>query len=152
MKIKKSKIWIGEFYPENQHYQSEANQTIGQAGITDNTIMNRRNVTNQLTEDGNLFIEKVKQFFKSVYDLDVKLTFSKYCGCSTCPCSPGFKIYAIINKIDNKKIKSEENCRFKIFYDNKNKRLDIQQPKDYYLLDNLLDNLDVVDNEKNQTN
>jgi hypothetical protein len=89
------KVKIGGFYMNSKYFRDEANQTIGQPIVGEEfekRLINRRKVTSKLTEEGK---EKKLQFiewFKNEFGVDIKLNWSKKCGCSMCPCSPGFEI------------------------------------------------------------
>ena len=120
------KFWICELYPDNSMYQDDANQTIGKPIFDYQTIANRRNVSNKLNPDGKQFIEKVKQYFRDNFNIEVKASFSKHCGCSMCPCSPGFKIICESDTLSP--IKSRNDFRMKI-WGNEKGDLDIRYPK-----------------------
>jgi hypothetical protein len=89
------KIWVAEYYPHNTHYVDEANQTIGQPLTSMTVLQNRRNVSKKLNAKGNKVLQRVIDHFEKKFKGigDVKVEFSSYCGCSMCPCSPGFKVF-----------------------------------------------------------
>jgi len=121
------KTKIGGVYLESRHYIDEANQTIGKPAIDGDVIVNRRNVTNKLTEEGKEILENVKKYFENVHGLEVKLSFSKYCGCSQCPCSPGYEIKAVVDPSANISRTKDED-RYSIFV-NDDDTLDVRPPK-----------------------
>lgn len=83
---------IGCLYLEPEHFTDEVNQTIGQPGLSSQIFQNRRNVTSRVNEKGQAIKEKVEKFFEQTYGWKVLLRWNRYCGCSMCPCSPGFDI------------------------------------------------------------
>lgn len=87
-----SKVKIGELFLRGECFADEANQTIGAPALSEEVFLNRRRVTSRLTEEGKAAKKLVIEHFKSEYGLDIKLRWSAYCGCSMCPCSPGFNI------------------------------------------------------------
>lgn len=89
---------IGEVYLDSSMFSSddEAAQTIGKAAVGPDAmtiIENRRKVKGRLNDFGaeqlKKVVEKVKGFFP---DSEVKVTWDRYCDCSMCPCSPGYRI------------------------------------------------------------
>lgn len=89
------KIKIGGFYMNSEYFQDEANQTIGQPLIGkefEKRVINRRMVTARLTKKGKEKKQQFIEWFKNEFGVDIKLNWSKNCGCSMCPCSPGFEI------------------------------------------------------------
>ena len=85
-------IRIGSLFLPSEAFQDEANQTIGAPAFSDEVIGNRRNVTSRLTPAGQIFQQSVIALFKSKYKVDVVLRWNIHCGCTMCPCSPGFNI------------------------------------------------------------
>jgi len=87
---------IGELYFSNNFFLDEESKTIGQPAIGENmmTILkNRRGVKGMLTPKGMEILKKVEQKIGKVFGgRKVKLKWDKYCGCSMCPCSPGFRV------------------------------------------------------------
>lgn len=91
---------IGSAFLPNDVFTSEANKTIGKPIVGKNyieVISNRRCVTGDVTESGHKILKKITTYFKRRYNLDVSFKWDIHCGCSVCPCSPGFNIYAEIN-------------------------------------------------------
>ena len=86
------KVRIAEVYMNAKSFADEANKTIGAPAITEEVILNRRKVTGRLTEIGEINKQKVIDYFKTNYSIDVKLKWNVKCGCSSCPCSPGFDV------------------------------------------------------------
>lgn len=86
---------IGSLFLNPSHFASEANQTIGAPIIGPNMeqlILNRRGANSELTPAGNSVLAQVRWHFKSNHNVKVYIRWSRYAGCSTCPCSPGFNI------------------------------------------------------------
>ena len=84
---------IGEVYFDPTFFIGEAEKTIGQPALDQTTIVNRRKVKGLLTDEGqkhlNIIIKAVKEAFKCD---TVIAKWDKYCGCGSCPCSPGYRI------------------------------------------------------------
>ena len=105
---------IGEVYFDSPFFKGEEEQTIGQPIIGPNAMTifeNRRKVKGHLTTEGR---EKLEQFIsevKRIFKVDkVKAVWDKHCGCSMCPCSPGYRI-----KIEgNYRYRSSESTRFNL--------------------------------------
>ena len=92
----KLKTRVGTLYLEGVHFADEANKTVGEPCIgpeASTIIGNRRLVTDRLSDLGKRAIQRVKEYFKKEYNLEIKLKWSIHAGCTMCPCSPGFKIY-----------------------------------------------------------
>ena len=86
---------IGVFYLRSEHFVDEANKTVGQPGVGPDAMKvfeNRRKVTCRVTPQGRVLKEKAIEYFKKKYKIDVILCWSRFAGCSMCPCSPGFVI------------------------------------------------------------
>lgn len=86
---------IGTLYLDPKHYASEANQTVGAPIVGPNMevlIANRRESDSALTPAGEKVLEQVRYHFKANYNVKVYIRWSRFAGCSTCPCSPGFNI------------------------------------------------------------
>lgn len=89
---------IGEIYLGSEMFsdEDEAAKTIGKAAIGPDAVKiieNRRKVKGRLSELGKAELEKVVAVVKGLYpDTEVKVTWDRHCGCSMCPCSPGYRI------------------------------------------------------------
>lgn len=90
---------IGVLYMDGTFFNDEAAKTMGMPAIAGVVIKNRRAVTGKLTEAGKAWKKKVVAWFMKHYGVEVKLRWSRYAGCSMCPCSPGFKIMVDVNNI-----------------------------------------------------
>lgn len=128
---KVSKIWVAEYYPHNSHYADEANQTIGQPLTSMTVLQNRRNVSKKLNEKGNKVLQRVVEHFEAKFkDIgDVKVEFSRYCGCSMCPCSPGFKIFVELHRAVSYERMNEDNRYYISNGYNERPRLFCAQPR-----------------------
>lgn len=132
--MKTKKTWVGELFFDEMFYADEANKTVCQPGLTSEVLMNRRNVTDKLTEEGKKMLERVKKELTEelVSGVKVSFVFSKYCGCSMCPCSPGFKV--IVNyPVDIKVGRSTDESRFHVWVDKDT--MEFRQPSKVYYLD-----------------
>ena len=137
------KLWIAEVYPNSEMYADEANKTIGKPIIGANAaqlIMNRRSVSNKLTELGNKAMNEVIDFFQDFFDetrFKVTVKFDVHCGCAMCPCSPGFKVF--VETIKEKEFidlrgcgRLKEDARINVWFDDKNKIAHTWKPKNIY--------------------
>jgi hypothetical protein len=69
-------------------------------------FQNRRRVTSRLTDDGNKKLQEKIQAIEKQFGIKiVKTRWDIHCGCSMCPCSPGFRLYG------DSSIKLEKNWR-----------------------------------------
>ena len=91
-------VSIGEVYLDSYFFkdEDEGAKTIGQPMIGENAqqiFENRRKVKGLLTPLGkdklNHIVSEIKGIFKTE---DVKAVWDRHCGCSMCPCSPGYRI------------------------------------------------------------
>jgi len=117
--MKMSRIRIGGLYLSSDHFADEANKTIGKPALSDQVIVNRRNVTPKLNPYGEEMRDNVRKIFSEQYDLEVEFSWSKHCGCTTCPCSPGFKIF--IRVPANSMLRVREENRVNVWVDNDGK-------------------------------
>lgn len=89
---------IGEVYLGSEMFASddEGAATIGKAAVgpdAEKIIENRRKVKGRLSELGAEHLRKVVEAVRSVFpESDVKVSWDRHCGCSMCPCSPGYRI------------------------------------------------------------
>ncbi len=130
---------VGEIYFESKFFADDdpAAQTIGKAIIGPDamTILeNRRKIKGRLNDTGYAELQKVIQRVKEIYpDSEVKVTWDKYCGCSSCPCSPGYRI-----KIEKGRFTdvSTKRNRFSLFVERTENgtRYNFINPKDSWLL------------------
>lgn len=89
-------------------------------------IANRRRLSKQpkLSPKGELFLKKVRGwFFRKFNGLKIDFKWDIKCGCTMCPCSPGFKIFAIKDdksrQLFDYNYRIRENDRFDIWSDDK---------------------------------
>lgn len=125
---------IGEVYLDSSMFSSddEGAQTIGKAAVGPDfmqIIENRRKVKGRLNDFGAEQLKKVVEKVKELYPEDeVKVTWDRYCGCSMCPCSPGYRI-----KVKAKThVSSSNNNRFSLHLSLKGKKIEYTffKPKD----------------------
>lgn len=106
---------IGEIYFDSSFFSDEASKTIGKPLVGPDLIKiveNRRNAKGRLTSDGQVYLTKIIDDLKKVFVNDeIKVVWDKFCGCSMCPCSPGYRV-----KI-NREVRSLEKYRFSLFVD-----------------------------------
>jgi hypothetical protein len=122
----------GVFFFGDGYYEGEAEKTIGEPIVgpdMEKRVQNRRNVKGKLTPKGQKFLEGVKEHFKTMYGLDVKFVWCVYCGCSMCPCSPGYNIKTVSN-IELPRLKEDD--RFDVYVEDD--ELDIREPKNKSIL------------------
>lgn len=107
---------IGEIYFDSSFFVDEASKTMGTAAVGPNAveiIQNRRKVTGRLKIEGQNHLAKIESDLKTVFPNDkIKIVWDRHCGCSMCPCSPGYRI-----KID-RDIRSLDKYRFSLHIDN----------------------------------
>lgn len=116
---------IGEIYLDSSCFNNEAskiNERIeinnNYSSVTDNSIKPK----GRLSEKGEKTLDKIRQKLNEVFkDCHIQFKWDKYCGCSICPCSPGFRI-----KI-NKDLRSSEKYRFSLHI-NKNGKFEFNEP------------------------
>ncbi len=86
---------IGSLFINSELFADEANKTVGEAAFSVEIIKNRRNVTSRMTEEGKEHLKKVKARLQEIAGKSGRIFFkwSKHCGCTMCPCSPGFMVY-----------------------------------------------------------
>jgi hypothetical protein len=121
---------IGEVYFDSSYFIDEESKTIGQPLIGENieTIFkNRRGAKGKLNEVGRKILEHISQNVSSVIGSSVKMTWDKHCGCSMCPCSPGYRVKTDIP------FKSKDDTRFNIFINNDGS-IEYRTPKRYFEL------------------
>lgn len=104
---------IGEIYLDSSFFNDEASKTIGQPIVGEDALKileNRRNAKGRLTAEGQIHLNKILDEIKKIFkNNEVKAVWDKHCGCSMCPCSPGYRI-----KI-NREVRSLEKYRFSLF-------------------------------------
>lgn len=117
---------IGEIYFDNSFFLDEASKTIGAPAIGPDAmeiIKNRREVKGRLTLDGQTHLEKIRRDIQTIFNTEnVKIVWDKFCGCSMCPCSPGYRI-----KID-REFRSLNKYRFSL-YVNQQGEYDLKKPQ-----------------------
>ena len=90
---------IGELYFDNSFFNDEESKTIGQPLIGSNIetiISNRRGAKGKLTSEGRIHLDHILTKLSRVLGASVKAVWDRHCGCSMCPCSPGYRIKADI--------------------------------------------------------
>lgn len=126
---------IGTLFLDAEHYASQANKTVGQPIIGTNMeqlIENRRGANSELTPAGEAILSKVRSYFKANLHVKVYIRWSRYAGCSSCPCSPGFNI--MVSNEDfflerwNRKGNNRDACSWAI-WTKRDGTLDIRDPK-----------------------
>lgn len=129
-------VKIGGLYLfDEKFWQDQANKTIGQPGVSGEIFQNRKRVTQKVTPDGEAIKQKTIQYFKDTYGIDVFLKWNIYCGCSMCPCSPGFDI-VVTDVVPQKR--SQEDLRFDVFVKD-NDELDVREPKYKWWFNDIVD-------------
>jgi hypothetical protein len=125
---------IGEIYLDSNLFSSEDEgaKTIGAVAIGENAleiIGNRRKVKGLLNETGKSELQKVLDKVKELYpDSQVKAVWDKHCGCSMCPCSPGYRIKVKTDR--NYASKGENRFNLYIVNDNGGTRYKFIKPED----------------------
>lgn len=106
---------IGEIYFDGSFFADEASKTIGEPAIGENAIEiieNRRKVIGRLTIEGQIHLTKIQEELQKIFpENKLKIIWDRFCGCSMCPCSPGYRV-----KI-NREIKSLDKYRFSLWID-----------------------------------
>jgi len=134
---------IGEVYLNSDMFSSndETNKTIGDPAIGPNAveiINNRRKVKGRLTEEGTVELEKIIAKVKEAFPQnEVKAEWDIHCGCSMCPCSPGYRI-----KTDSiSKAGSREEYRFNLWVKKNDTGIeyDFRKAKDNWLIGSEVD-------------
>lgn len=104
---------IGEIYFDSSFFNDEASKTIGQPIIGENRLEileNRRKAKGRLTAEGQIQLNKILDEIKNIFkNNEIKAMWDRHCGCSMCPCSPGYRI-----KI-NREVRSLEKYRFSLW-------------------------------------
>lgn len=104
---------IGEIYFDKSYFTDEASKTIGEPIIGENAmaiLQNRRIAKGRLTLEGQTILSKIIDEIRILFDSDeVKAVWDRKCGCSMCPCYPGYRV-----KI-NKEIRSHNKNRFSLW-------------------------------------
>ena len=96
----KRKIKIGAIYVfGEQMFADEASKTVGAALVGPDLAqlaVNRREAKGKLTEIGQAAYDqalaKFREYIGAKESLKLFVKWDIHCGCSMCPCSPGFKI------------------------------------------------------------
>jgi hypothetical protein len=99
-------IRVGSIYLHGeQWYTGDAEKTIGQPllGVNAQKIAeNRYAVTGKLTPDGEDALQRATATFRDLIKADPKIKlvvkWDIHCGCTMCPCSPGFKVHVEYNR------------------------------------------------------
>ena len=121
---------IGELYFDNSFFNDEESKTIGQPLVGSNIetiVKNRRGAKGHLTPQGRAILDHITESISRVLGVRVKAVWDKHCGCSMCPCSPGYRIKADIAFF------SRENNRFNMVV-SKEGKVEYHIPKSSYEL------------------
>lgn len=91
------KVTIGVVYLDSKFFNDEAAETMGKPIVGADMakiIANRRAVKGRLTLAGQKALWEAEEFLLHKYGewLDLEIKWDRHAGCSTCPCSPGFKV------------------------------------------------------------
>ncbi len=124
---------IGNLFLNPEHFVDKENKTIGKPAFDETILSNRKNATNKVTEAGEKLKKEVADYFKKEFNIDVYFKWNILCGCSACPCSPGFDV--MVNS-DIAIRKMTEAKRFTFFVKDDGS-LDIRKPKDLFIVDDL---------------
>ncbi len=114
--------------------EDEAAQTIGKAPVGPDAIAifeNRRKVKGRLNDFGAEQLKKVVDTVRELYPgNEIKVTWDRFCGCSMCPCSPGYRIKV---KTDRNYSSNGKN-RFNLHLQDKGGKVEYTffKPKDSY--------------------
>lgn len=127
---------IGEIYLGSGMFSEddEAAKTIGAPAIGPDALTifeNRRKVKGRLSDLGAQELHKVVSIVKEIYpDNEVKVTWDRHCGCSMCPCSPGYRIKV---KFEKSFVSNGDN-RFNLHVERQNEetKYTFFKPKDSY--------------------
>lgn len=114
---------IGELYFESTFFKDEESKTIGQPIIGENAmtiLSNRRKAKGHLTPEGREVLEGILAKVSNVLGMPVKAVWDKHCGCSMCPCSPGYRIKAVFDKGSYRgwRFNSKDETRFNMWVTN----------------------------------
>jgi hypothetical protein len=108
---------IGEIYFDSSFFVDEASKTMWKPMVGESfqeIFENRRKVKGKLNAEGQIYLNKILSDLKEVFDGDeIKVVWDKYCGCSTCPCSPGYRV-----KI-NREVRTLGKYRFSLWVNEK---------------------------------
>lgn len=126
---------VGEIYLDSDMFSSddEGAKTIGKPIIGPDALEileNRRKVKGRLNDYGAQRLHEVVSMVKEVFpDEEVKVTWDRHCGCSMCPCSPGYRIKVRFAKGG---FSSNEKNRFSLHLTTKENRVEYSffKPKD----------------------
>lgn len=131
---------IGEIYFDSSFFVDEASRTVGAVAIGPNAmeiIQNRQEAKGRLNLDGQTHLEKIRRDIQEIFKTqNVKIVWDKYCGCSMCPCSPGYRI-----KID-REMKSLDKYRFSLWI---NKEGEYKFKKPEYCFEIGFDNIEKIE-------
>lgn len=121
---------IGEIYFDSSFFRDEESKTIGQPliGLNIETLVkNRRGAKGHLTPVGREILDRIVSQIGNTLGVKVKSVWDRHCGCSMCPCSPGYRIKGDID------FRSNDKTRFNIFVKEDGK-VDFRRPKDSWEL------------------
>jgi hypothetical protein len=140
---------IGEIYLGSEMFSEddEAAKTIGEAAVGPDfmkIIENRRKVKGRLSDLGAQELHKVVDKVMAIFpDSEIKVSWDRFCGCSMCPCSPGYRIKM---KMKNDFTSNDRN-RFNLHVniENGKPKYAFQKPKDSWQMG--YDNVEKLEKE-----
>lgn len=108
---------IGDIYLSSSHFNCKKSNTMGRISIDNDSLQIKENIKSdkgRLSERGEKALDKIREKLNHVFkDYRIQFKWDKYCGCTLCPCSPGFRIRI------NKEVRSAAKYRFSIYLDEK---------------------------------
>jgi hypothetical protein len=130
MRNRLENISIGELYFDSSYFIDEGSETMWKPITSSEVVMNRRKVKGQLTEKGQEIISKILEKLRTQLKCkNIILKWDIYCGCSMCPCSPGFRV--IMENKDGTLPSSRASRRFNVWV-NKDGTFKFIQPSESY--------------------
>lgn len=129
MRNRTKKISIGEIYFASAYFTDEGSKTMWKPITSSEVILNRRKVAGNLNEKGQEIISKILEKLRTeLKSEDIVVKWDIHCGCSMCPCSPGFRV---IMGNNGTLPSSKENRRFNVWVE-KNGKIKFTLPKELY--------------------
>lgn len=120
---------IGDIYFDISFFEDEASKISNTPATGEDAmsiIMNRRQANGRLTQEGQIHLSKIRENLLSVFKAnEIKIVWDRYCGCSVCPCKPGYRVKINMN------VKSTNNYRFTLLVDKSGDYL-FREPEFYF--------------------